>query len=411
MTQKRRKIFAVLAIFLLAPVLSYIYLARYQFVVTPDVATATIETRGLPVQVSWPAQGISAIGATGYGLLADSGAKDKAVPIASITKLFTALAVLEKKPLADGNTGELIAITPADEAFYRSYMAQGGSVLPVTAGQQISQYQLMQALLIPSANNAADTLVNWAFGSMDAYLTYANDMVARMGLEYTVISDASGFSPATIGSATDLIKLGEVALKHPIIAGIVRQPSAQVNGVTIQSTNKLLGQQGIIGGKTGNTDQAGDCMLFFADYDPSPENKVTIIGVVLGQTNRQTTFARIQTLLASAQQGFGEIEVVKAGDVVGHYTTPWNTRTAIVAERALTVFGWLGSTYTPEFKINPVTAGSSANHVVGSAQIKNQGKTYLASLSLQEPLTKPSMLWRYSHIHRLSSVTNSFVEM
>ena len=117
------------------------------------------------------------------------------------------------KNRSPGQQGPTITLSASDVALYNAYVAQQGSVVPVAAGEQISQYQMLQAIMLPSANNMADSLAIWAFGSLDAYATYANNYVARLGLSATHIgSDASGFAPNTISSAA---RPGQARQKSP----------------------------------------------------------------------------------------------------------------------------------------------------------------------------------------------------
>ncbi|MDB5181947.1 MAG: peptidase D-alanyl-D-alanine carboxypeptidase 1, D-alanyl-D-alanine carboxypeptidase, partial [Candidatus Saccharibacteria bacterium] len=108
------------------------------------------------VHIPWPTVGQAAFGADGYGLLATHN-EQKPAPTASVTKVITALSVLEKMPLKKGDSGPMITLTDKDVAIYNKYVAKDGAVVPVTAGEKISEYQALQAMMLPSANNIADT--------------------------------------------------------------------------------------------------------------------------------------------------------------------------------------------------------------------------------------------------------------
>lgn len=212
------------------------------------------------VSLHWPAQGSAAIAADGFGVLGTHGPGDKR-PTASLAKIITVLAILEKHPLKEKQKGPVIKMTNADVALFNDYFSKGGSYVKVEAGEKISLYQALQAILLPSANNMADSVAVWSFGSLEKYVAYANDMVKRLGLNNTVVAtDASGFSPATLSTPTDLVRLGQLAMRNSVIAEIVAQRSATipVHGV-IYSANSRLGYDNIIGIKTGLTDQAGGC--------------------------------------------------------------------------------------------------------------------------------------------------------
>jgi D-alanyl-D-alanine carboxypeptidase (penicillin-binding protein 5/6) len=182
---------------------------------------------------------------------------------------------------------------------------------------QLTQYQAMQRMLIASDNTMADILAKRIFGSMAAYVSYAQDMLQRMGLSQTVVADASGFSPDTVSTPSELVAIGITALKNPVIAAIVAQPQTElpVTGL-IHNTNQLLATDGVMGIKTGTTDAAGHCLLFAARYAAVDGQKVTIVGVIMGDTDAPSLFSDSLQLLASARQGLGLAEPQPAGTVV-----------------------------------------------------------------------------------------------
>ena len=163
----------------------------------PPSSTSQLRVTTPATQLSWPASGQSAVGILGTGTALSHGTQ-MPVPTASTAKLITALTVLGIKPLALGEQGPTITLTASDMALYSSYLAQQGSDVQVTAGEQISEYQMLEAMLLPSANNMADSLAIWAFGSLPAYAQAANQYLDDVGLVETHVgSDASGFSPTT----------------------------------------------------------------------------------------------------------------------------------------------------------------------------------------------------------------------
>ena len=182
------------------------------------------------VDMPWPGYGQSAVALAGGGILATSTGKGKQTPLptASVAKVMTALAVLDKKPLSIGQTGPMITITKADVAIYNYYLTNDGSLAAVQEGEQISQYDALEALMLPSANNFADTLAAWAFGSMDNYTAYANKLASSYGMENSHFADASGFSAETVSTADDLVRLGDRALRNPVLAEISAKRDAQI---------------------------------------------------------------------------------------------------------------------------------------------------------------------------------------
>ncbi|MFM1723024.1 D-alanyl-D-alanine carboxypeptidase [Rhodococcus sp. PAM 2766] len=203
-------------------------------------------------------------------------------PTASTAKIITALAVLDRKPLAPGEDGPMLTMTEADADLYRDYADRGGSAVAVGAGQELSEYEMLVGMLLPSANNLADTLAVWAFGSLDEYRTAATELVRSLGMTSTTVgTDASGFSPSTTSTARDLTLLAAAAVRHPVVAEIVARDRAVLSGVgAVYNTNSLLGRPGVVGLKTGTTTEAGGVFLFAAKVGAAGR---LVVGAVQGE--------------------------------------------------------------------------------------------------------------------------------
>lgn len=360
-----------------------------------SVVSITSELDALELQ--WPV-GAAAIGARGFGTLSTNGSQAPR-PTASLAKLITALAVLEKQPLAPGQQGQPILLTDQDVALFEKYYAMGGAVVAVEAGKSLSEYQALQAILLPSANNMADTLAIWAFGSMENYLGYANQMVKRMGLHDTTVAvDASGMSPHTKSTPRDMIRIGEYALSHPVIAEIVAQPSATIpiHG-TIMSANSRLGFNNIIGIKTGLTDEAGGCFLFAANHEVDGQ-VITIIGVIMNANNLPMALSQSEPLLNSAKPYFDTKTVIKAGEIFASITTPWNNNSEVVAKEDVTLITWKGNTLTPQIKLSKINRSLPAGTQIGTALVASGTNSGSTPLILKEPLTGPTWQWRFTRL-------------
>lgn len=367
--------------------------------IQPAATTLRLEATPVSNQLQWPIQGQAAVGATPSGVLA-THTPQVPVPTASVAKVFTALVVLKKRPLALNETGPTITLTEADIKIYRDYVAGDGSVLPVVVGQQLTQYQMLQAVLLPSANNIADTLVIWAFGSLENYSAFANNYIRQLGLTNTVIgTDASGYSPTTTSTARDLVLLGQAALQEPVIAQIVGQTAAvlPVAG-QINSRNILLGANGIIGIKTGTTDEAGG--VFLAAKRISVGGKpMTMVSAIMGAETTYDAMIASLPLLKSVEANFTEATVLNDAIVVGQYATAWGSTITAATTQPLTARVWRGSQPTAEVQLSAISADSRADQSVGTVTLPLTAITSANSVpvKLTGSFSKPSVLWRLLH--------------
>ncbi len=256
-----------------------------------------------PLQnVPFPGTGQAAIGTLDLGVIKHTENETQA-PIASMTKVITALVILDKRPLDIGQPGDVITITEKDAQYFNDYYAKLGTVTTVTVGATMSQYEALQAMLLPSSNNMSDTLVDRYFSSMDEYVTFANEFLQKNGLSNTVIADASGFSPGSKSTPSDMIKIGQMALNNPVVKEIVAQPYATLNVAgDVPNYNQLINEPGIIGIKPGTTDEAGYCLLFAANLPDSSGKNNVVIAVSMGQSDRPAFIESLKSMLESSRQ-------------------------------------------------------------------------------------------------------------
>jgi D-alanyl-D-alanine carboxypeptidase (penicillin-binding protein 5/6) len=323
-------------------------------------------------------------------------------PTASVAKLITALAVLNKYPLEPGQSGPTITLTAADVAIYKQYVAEDGSVVLVQAGEQITEYQALEAMMLPSANNIADSLAIWAFGSLANYSTFANQFVTTLGLAQTHIgSDASGFLPNTTSTASDLVALGLDAIKNPVLAAITSEAKATLPlAGTVDNVNWLLGEDGIFGIKTGNSNQAGGVYIFAAHDSIDANHIVTVVGALQGIATLQDALDQAVPLLNSVKQNFALSEVVQANQIVGYYKTPWGSATPAATKNSLTAVIWKGVPLQPTVSLTPLRSPESNGSLAGQLSLNSAGESLSVPIDLTQPIPKPPLLWRICH-HKL----------
>ena len=155
--------------------------------------------------------------------------------------------------------------------------------MPIAAGEQLTERQALQALLLPSANNIAAVLARWDAGSVGRFVARMNATARSLGMTHTRYTDPSGYDDATVSTAADQVRIVDRAMSLPVFASIVATPSATLPVAgTVHNTNALLGHDGFVGVKTGSDDAAGGCFAFRA-VRWIDGKRTTITGVVLGQ--------------------------------------------------------------------------------------------------------------------------------
>ena len=192
---------------------------------------------------------------TGQVLL--SKGADAIVPIASLTKLMTAMVVLDSKPDMD----ESISIQASDV----DVLKHSKSHVPV--GTTLRRREIFELALMSSDNRAAASLARTYPGSTVAFLQAVQVKIKALGLNDTTIKEPTGLSPENTSSAVDLAKMAQAAAKYPQIANITTDKSEviRMNGrfFTVHNTNRLVGAVGwdVLLSKTGFTNEAGHCLI------------------------------------------------------------------------------------------------------------------------------------------------------
>ncbi|MEG2029275.1 MAG: serine hydrolase, partial [Janthinobacterium sp.] len=191
---------------------------------------------------------------TGQVLMAKDA--DAVVPIASITKLMTAMVVLDAGLAPD----EQLRIVRADGDSSR----QRHGLL--ADGVAVSRGTLLQLALLPSENRAAAALARTYPGGNAAFAQALQAKIRALGLIRTTLTDPVGSSPANTSTASEVAKIVAAAARYPDIARITSHPQASVavNGKvrTLHNTNPLVGGKGwdILLSKTGSSHAAGSCL-------------------------------------------------------------------------------------------------------------------------------------------------------
>jgi D-alanyl-D-alanine carboxypeptidase (penicillin-binding protein 5/6) len=296
----------------IAAALGYQLLASSSSTAAAPIDVPRGEHRGAPgdalPSTVWPAHGQAAV-QIGQAQV-QAGPNQHAAAIASVAKVMTAYLVLRDHPLRPGQDGPTITLTDADVADTDRRRRQQESVVSIAAGEQLTEWQALQALLLPSANNIAAVLARWDAGSAEGFVARMNATARSLGMTHTRYTDPSGYDDATVSTAADQVRIVDRAMRLPVFASIVATPSATLPVAgTVHNTNRLLGHNGFVGVKTGSTDAAGGCFAFRAiRWIDGKRTRIT--GVVLGQPGRNQVAAGLAAADAMVDR------------IAGHRATP-----------------------------------------------------------------------------------------
>lgn len=298
-----------------------------------------------------------------YGMNADAS-----LPIASATKLMTALVTLERAPLTETFPYPGKQFTP------------DASQIALSPGERMSVYDLLVAALVPSADDAAlDLASNIGQGSVPRFVALMNARAVQLGLAHTHYSTPIGFdTPGNYSSAADLVKLAAYELqRYPVFAHIVDLSSAVLHTGnqprTVVSRNGLVGVVPWIHGvKTGHTAAAGYVLVALAR-----RNGMTLLSVVLGTASEA---ARDQNTLALLNWGYAnyrQTEPVLAGSVLARPTVADQPgkRPEVIAGRTLDEVVARSSHLQVRVHVPHQLSGPLNRYsVVGSATVLDNGR-------------------------------------
>ena len=405
----RRRLIAtgIVAVLVLAFAGSYVGWALNAPVGTADAVSTVPETApGAAADIRLSPEGASAIsvdGADDYlgpdasGLWMTKGGK-KPRPIASISKLITAMVVLSVKPLKNADSeGPTITFGKADHALYDKYYVLGATIASMPTGISMSEHDALEAMLVPSASNYAEAVAGWAFGSQSAFVAAANAWLKDKGLTHTKIVEPTGIDERNTSTTADLIALAKLAMKKPAIAKIVAMPHLDVPGLpAMPNTNDLLGSNGIVGLKTGTLKDSGADLLFSALLQVGGLEPMTVTGVVLGGFSRASVNADVTDLLTSLAEGFHDVPVAQQSAEVGTYTTPWGESAHMVLGESASVFTWSDTPITAEMTTTTLTTGAKGEEV-GSVTWTAGPQSVTVPVVLDAAIDPPTQWWRLTH--------------
>lgn len=358
-------------------------------------ASPTFTFEGGELNMPWPTEGQGAAEVEGVGSLGTYGAQ-KPAPLASVAKTMTAYVILRDHPIKGKETGPEIEIDKkaADEAG-----AEFESTAAVKEGQTYSEKELLQLLMIPSANNVARRLARWDAGSEAAFVEKMNAAAKDLGMTDSVYTDPSGLESSTVSTPQDQLKLAKAVMQYDVFREIVNMPNLTVDGIPgqIENNNAIVLEPGVSGIKTGSSTPAGGNLLWAANTVIDGKQR-RILGIVMGAKDADQLHKKLLLaidyslkLIQAAQKDVTSAAVVRKGQVVGHIDDGLGGTTPVIATKELKAIGWPGLKVnlelTDDGKVLPHSG--KAGDVVGQVSIGTGTGKVSAPVALQSDLVEP----------------------
>ena len=397
-----RRRLAILLVGLIVVGGAFNYFRPFPAVAATGALHAQDTVPGAAPTIPWPRTGSAAVGVSGLGLIASSG-NEQPVAAASVTKVMTALVILKDKPLQRDQQGPSITITDSDVQAYQAELADKQSVVEVQSGEQLTEFELLEGMLIPSANNFAEILARWDAGSVDTFVASMNKRAVDLHLAHTTFADTSGASPNSVSTPSDLMALGMAAMQLEVFAQIVSLPQADLPvAKTVYNVDGILGQSGIVGIKTGSGLKEGANFLFAAEALVDGR-KLMLFGCVMGQPTLARAFDAAKALIASMHSGLHVRRVIARNQAVAAYATPWGGQSDLLSTADVDLAEWPGMILrqrldAPALVVDkPLPAGTreGSEHVVLGAYSLD------VDLVTGSPLYPPGRLWRLTRLNFL----------
>ncbi|MEU3746854.1 D-alanyl-D-alanine carboxypeptidase [Streptomyces venezuelae] len=359
-------------------------------------ASPTFTFEGGELQMPWPSEGQGAVEVEGVGSMGQYGPQ-KPAPIASVTKTMTAYVILRDHPLKGSQQGPEIEI---DQKAADQGKAEHESTAPVQTGQTYTEKELLQLLMIPSANNVARLLARWDAGSEAAFVAKMNAAAKDLGMTQSTYTDPSGLLDSTVSTPQDQLKLAKAVMQYDVFREIVNTPNVTVDGIPgrIENNNSsILLKPGVSGIKTGSSTPAGGNLLWSANTVVDGETR-RILGIVMGAKDADQLGKKLQLaidnsykLIQQAQKDVTSAVVVRKGQVLGHIDDGLGGLTPVVATKELKAIGWPGL----KVKLELTDGGKAVPHagkagdVIGQVSIGTGVGKVSAPVALEKDLVEP----------------------
>jgi D-alanyl-D-alanine carboxypeptidase (penicillin-binding protein 5/6) len=340
------------------------------------------------LNIVWPPHTQDAIAVQNEGLI-EKTPNQTPFPTASVAKIMTAYIILKDHPLKFGENGPTLTITNRDVQEYIADKESGQSVAKVAVGEKLNERQMLEALLLPSANNIATILARWDSGSVENFVEKMNKTAKQLGMTNTHYADPAGISLNTQSSAYDQVLLAQKAFEIPTFRHIVRMPQVTLPVCsTVYNVNYVLGKDGIVGIKTGSMPQIGANFVFAAEHFVGYK-QITIIGAIFGAKGKEPLMQALNgaiTAINSTKPYLDLKQIIKKNQLIGTLYYPNGFKTPVIAKDSIYSVVWPSKEINIEVRVDknlqlPIKKGQK----VGDLIVNAKKVALLASNNINKP--------------------------
>jgi D-alanyl-D-alanine carboxypeptidase (penicillin-binding protein 5/6) len=220
----------------------------------------------------------------------------------------------------------------------------GGSQVFLAQGEIFPLTELMEAIVIPSANDACVAVAEHLGGSVEGFVGLMNGRAQDLGLQHTYSVNVHGLDDTpkdnrNLTTARDLSTIGRALLTYPKVLewSSIRYKPFRNGEFMLYTTNKLLGRfQGLDGLKTGYTQRAGSCLVATAK-----RHEMRLVSVILGARGEKIRDQETRRLLSWGFNTFSKVPIVKNGELMGKVAVDWGFEPDVRAHTKDTIFAVL----------------------------------------------------------------------
>jgi len=271
---------------------------------------------------------------------------------------------------------------------------------PKMAGERLTERQLLNGLLVHSANNFADTLARWDAGSLPAFVEKMNVEALALGMSATHYVDTNGIHAGSVSTAADQLRLTALAMEIPAFARIVDQSSVTEPLAGLLSNYvQAVGTDGVVGVKSGFTQAAMGCVVLAARRSVA-DRQILILAAVTGQPGYDA-LGQAQSvalrLIGRAATSVKVVSVVEAGSTVAHVRTAWarsGVETPAVASHAISVLAWPDTTVVSRLRSRRLRSPLRSGADIGTLVVTDGSERVADPVRTTRPLVPPSAAWR-----------------